>query len=41
MDVIILDTSLMCYSDFMIPRHLSKTNQILEKLGLSAIDWQL
>jgi len=22
-------------------RHFSKTNQILEKLGLSAIDWQL
>jgi hypothetical protein len=29
-----------CY-DFMITRHFSKTNQVLEKLGLSAIDWQL
>lgn len=39
--VIILESFLMCYCDFMYPRHFSKTNQILEKLGVSAIDWQL
>lgn len=39
--VIILESFLTFYCGFMIPRHFSKTNQILEKLGLSAIDWQL
>lgn len=39
--VIILESFHMCYHDFMFLRHFSKTNQILEKLGLSTIDWQL